>query len=139
MGFISALFLSYMPEEQTFWHLVACLNHKKYGLADMYRPGMSRVMEALGIFQHTLALYLPQVHAHLEQEGVHATMFATQWFVTLFAYSFPFAFVTRIWDIFLHEGWKIIYRVAIALLKLSESTTTTTADLYRHYSYTIDT
>lgn len=25
---------------------------------------------------------------------------------------------TRIWDIFLHDGWKIIYTVGLALLKL---------------------
>lgn len=38
MGFLSAMFLCYMPEQQAFWLLVACLNHKRYGLADLYRP-----------------------------------------------------------------------------------------------------
>ncbi|OQR99208.1 hypothetical protein ACHHYP_07166 [Achlya hypogyna] len=120
MGFISALFLSYMPEEQTFWQLVACLNQKKFGLADLYRPGMPRVVEVIAIFDACVRLYLPALARHLDAEGLHPTMFATQWFVTLFAYSFPFELVTRVWDVFLHEGWKIVYRVAVALLKLSE-------------------
>ncbi|KDO27711.1 hypothetical protein SPRG_07340 [Saprolegnia parasitica CBS 223.65] len=120
MGFISALFLSYMPEEHTFWQLVAVLNQKKFGLADMYRPGMPRVVEIIAIFDACIRLYLPKLGTHMDNEGLHPTMYATQWFVTIFAYSFPFEFVTRVWDIFLHEGWKIVYRVAIALLKISE-------------------
>jgi hypothetical protein len=36
-------------------------------------------------------------------------------------YSFPFDLVTRAWDIFLAEGWKAVFRVAIAFLKLHES------------------
>ncbi|RHY33691.1 hypothetical protein DYB32_003530 [Aphanomyces invadans] len=117
-----ALFLSYMPEEQTFWHVVACLNQKKYGMADIYRPGMPRVMEIMWIFEQSMKLYVPKLTDHLAAEGLHPTMYATQWFVTLYSYSFPFEFVTRVWDIYLHEGWKIVYRVAVALLKVSEST-----------------
>ncbi|ETV89122.1 hypothetical protein H257_00498 [Aphanomyces astaci] len=122
MGFISALFLSYMPEEQTFWHVVACLNQKKYGMADMYRPGMPRVMEIMWTFDQSMKQYLPKLADHLDAEGLHPTMYATQWFVTLYSYSFPFEFVTRVWDIYLHEGWKIVYRVALALLTVSEKT-----------------
>ena len=39
-------------------------------------------------------------------------MFATQWFMTLFSQKFPFSVVLRIWDIFLAEGLKIIFRVS---------------------------
>ncbi|KAF0687928.1 Aste57867_20420 [Aphanomyces stellatus] len=124
MGFISALFLSYMPEEQTFWHLVACLNQKKYGMADIYRPGMPRAAEIMSIFEQCTKTYLPKLTEHMDAEGLHPTMYATQWFITLYSYSFPFEFVTRVWDIFLHEGWKIVYRIAIALLKVSEKTLT---------------
>jgi len=121
MGFLSAMFLSYMPEEQTFWHLVACLNNKKFGLSDIYRPGMPRVSKIMFTFDSLLATFLPKLAQHLEKEGLHPTMYSSQWFITLFSYSFRFEFVTRVWDIFLNEGWKIIYRVAVALMKMSES------------------
>jgi hypothetical protein len=121
MGFLSAMFLSYMPEEQSFWHLVACLNHKKYDLANLYRPGMPKVMEVMGIYKILLNENLPEVATHLDQEGLHPTMYLSQWFITMFTYSFPFDFVTRVWDVFLSEGWKIVYRIALALLKISQS------------------
>lgn len=44
-------------------------------------------------------------------------MFATQWFMTLFSQKFPFSIVLRIWDIFLAEGLKILFRVAVALVQ----------------------
>ena len=46
-------------------------------------------------------------------------MFATQWFMTLFSQKFPFSVVLRIWDIFLAEGLKIIFRVAVALVQIA--------------------
>ena len=40
-------------------------------------------------------------------------MYATHWFVTLFCAQFPFAFVARVWDAFLLEGWKPVFRAAV--------------------------
>lgn len=121
MGFLSAMFLSYMPEEQSFWHLVACLNHKRYDLANLYRPRMPKVPELIFVFERLMEQLMPHVAAHLEAEGLHPTMYLTQWFITLFTYNFPFEFVTRVWDMFLYEGWKVIFRVALALMKVSQS------------------
>ena len=59
---------------------------------------------------------LPRLAAHFEREGVDHAMYASQWFITIFAYSFPFDLVTRVWDMFLLEGWKAVYRVALAVL-----------------------
>lgn len=39
----------------------------------------------------------------------------------VYSRSFPYDVVVRIWDIFLSEGWVIVYQVALALLKLYES------------------
>ena len=47
-------------------------------------------------------------------------MYFTEWFVTLYTRSFPFDLVVRVFDVFFFEGWKIIFRVALALLKLAQ-------------------
>ena len=38
--------------------------------------------------------------------------------MTMFCRGFSFDLVTRVWDIFLFEGYKIVYRVGLALLKV---------------------
>lgn len=41
--------------------------------------------------------------------------------MTMFCRGFSFDLVTRVWDIYLLEGYKIVYRVSMALLKLSQT------------------
>ena len=43
-----------------------------------------------------------------------------KWFLTVCVYNFRFSTVTRVWDIFMAEGVKIIFRVALAILKLNQ-------------------
>ena len=64
---------------------------------------------------------LPKMAMHLQSISMRPSMYASQWFMTVFSYNFPFDVVVRIWDIFLAEGWKIVFRVALALLQLSAS------------------
>eukprot|EP00301_Raphidiophrys_heterophryoidea_P003581 c11611_g1_i1.p1 GENE.c11611_g1_i1~~c11611_g1_i1.p1 ORF type:complete len:138 (-),score=34.12 c11611_g1_i1:133-546(-) len=56
-----------------------------------------------------------------KEEQVNPTMYASQWFMTLFSYNFPFETVLRLWDIFFSEGFITIYRVALALLTRGET------------------
>lgn len=44
--------------------------------------------------------------------------YATEWFMTMFARGFSFDLVTRVMDVFSLEGYKIVYRVCLALLKV---------------------
>lgn len=49
-------------------------------------------------------------------------MYATQWLLTQYTSSFHFDLVTRVWDCFLVEGFKTIYRVMLALLQQAQPT-----------------
>ena len=47
-------------------------------------------------------------------------MYATQWFITIFALNLPADILARVWDLFIFKGMKIIYKIIIALLKINE-------------------
>ena len=64
---------------------------------------------------------LPKLFAHLEAENLHESMYSIEWFMTIYTRSFHFDLVTRIWDVMLHEGKKIVFRVALALMKVISS------------------
>ena len=55
-------------------------------------------------------------------------MYASRWFITLFADYFPMNLVVRILDIYLMEGRKILYRVALAIFKILEKQLMTAED-----------
>jgi hypothetical protein len=40
------------------------------------------------------------------------------WYMSLFSAVLPFNLFLRVFDIFLIEGWKILYRVSFTILKL---------------------
>lgn len=47
-------------------------------------------------------------------------MYASQWFITIFAVNLPAEILARVWDLFIFQGMKIIYKIIIALLKIHE-------------------
>jgi len=38
-----------------------------------------------------------------EKEMINASMYASQWFIIFFSYSFPFSLALQIWDVFFVE------------------------------------
>jgi TBC1 domain family member 10 len=118
MGFIAAMFLTYMPAEEAFYCLLSLMQRPTLPLRAMFRAGMPGTKLVLGVFGSLAEKYLPNIWQHLNQENIHHSMFATSWFMTVFTNSFPFDLVTRIFDVLWYEGWKIVYRVALALLKV---------------------
>ena len=65
--------------------------------------------------------FMPKIYQKLIKFNVYPTMYASQWFFTCFSNCLSFNVVVRIFDCYLLEGEKIIYRVALALFKLKEN------------------
>lgn len=45
-------------------------------------------------------------------------MFASEWFTTLFGYTFPVKFTKRVWTCFFDKGKIYLFHVSMAILKL---------------------
>lgn len=73
-----------MPDEEAFCVLVRLMdsyNLRSHFLADM--PGLQlRLFQ----FDRLLEEILPLVHTHFMRKGIKSSMFASQWFMTLFSY-----------------------------------------------------
>eukprot|EP01083_Nonionella_stella_P083472 230847_1 len=119
MGFVSALLLMYMGEEETFWVLV-CLMRGKYQLHGCYRPGFPTLQKRFFQFERLMDKFSPKVMRHFRECDLPCMMYASQWFITVFSHSVPFDLVVRVWDVFLSEGYKVIFRVGIAMFRLYE-------------------
>lgn len=87
----------------------------------MFGEGMRETHQSLYVAEKLIQQFLPKLFKHFEKETIHVTMFATQWVLTQYTSSFRFDLVTRLWDCFLFEGWKVTYRVMLALLQHSQT------------------
>ncbi|KAG8345713.1 Rab GTPase TBC domain [Trypanosoma vivax] len=120
MGFVVGALSTQMAEEEAFWALHALMYSNTIQLREMYRPGFPMLHRLFYQLKRLMEKLLPNLHHHFQKLGVEPAFFASQWFMTLFVYHFNFRGLLRIWDVFMSEGWKIIFRVAIALMGWEE-------------------
>ncbi|ETO04511.1 TBC domain-containing protein, partial [Reticulomyxa filosa] len=123
MQSIAALMLMYMTEEETFWVLVSLADDPTYAMDLLWQPLMPGIPLRFYQLERLVRMKMPKLAKHMEAEGANhpATYQATQWFVTGFlATSMGFECLMRVWDIYLSEGLKTLFRFGLGLLKYYE-------------------
>jgi hypothetical protein len=116
MNFIAMPLLFNMPEEEAFSLFVTLMN--KYGLRDLFVHDMAGLHLHLYQFERLLEEFEPALYCHLRRREVKPQLYATQWFLTLFAYRFPLQLVLRIYDLILSEGLEsAILKFGIVLMQ----------------------
>ncbi|KAL0221100.1 hypothetical protein RCL1_000954 [Eukaryota sp. TZLM3-RCL] len=118
MAFICAVLLLFMPEFDAFCTYSTLMNSSKYRLLELFKDNVPLVKECNWVLSNLIEKYLPNLFNHFNRNNVTCDIFATSWFLTLFVYSLPFPVVIRIWDLFIFEGWKVVFRVALGILTI---------------------
>lgn len=119
MGFIAALFLTYMDEEQAFWMLHSLMT--KYNLSGYYEDNFPGLIKSFYILLSLMKKHLPQIYNLFKKYEIIPSMYASQWFIAIFTNCFEFKVLVRFFDVFLFEGEKVLYRFALATLKVNET------------------
>ncbi|KAJ5908827.1 hypothetical protein N7495_001509 [Penicillium taxi] len=120
MNFIVMPLLFNTEEVDAFELLVKLMN--KYGLREMFIADMPGLHRSLYQFERLLEDLEPALYCHLKRRGVPPQLYATQWFLTLFAYRFPLQLVLRIYDLIFEEGLEsTILKFAMALMRRNVS------------------
>lgn len=108
----------------------------QYGLRTSFLPEMPGLQLRLYQFDRLIEDLIPLLHVHFLRNGVKSSMYAGQWFLTLFSYRsvspiistsisaddlvpsgrFPLDCVYRIFDAIFAEGIEAQFRFSIALL-----------------------
>ena len=85
---------------------------------------LSLVNQKFYVLERILCLYLglvakhyPKLHSTLVEFEIDPVIYASSWFITLFCNCLPACYAFRILECFLMEGEKVIYRVALMILK----------------------
>ena len=120
MNFLIMPLLFNMPEEEAFCILVRLMNH--YKLRDLFIQDMPGLHMRLYQFERLLEDLEPALYCHLHRRGVSSHLYATQWFLTLFAYRFPLQLVLRIYDLIFSEGLEAILRFGVVLMQKNAET-----------------
>lgn len=107
-----------MPEEDAFCVFVKLM--QDYRMREIFKPTMAELGLCIFQLESLLQETLPLLFSHFQAQGFHTAMYASSWFLTLFASVFPLNASFRIMDVFICEGREGLFRVILAMLTLGE-------------------
>uniref|UniRef100_A0A1A8JAF8 TBC1 domain family, member 2B n=2 Tax=Nothobranchius kuhntae TaxID=321403 RepID=A0A1A8JAF8_NOTKU len=115
---LAAIALLYLDQEDAFWTLVAIV--EVFMPRDYYTKTLLGSQVDQRVFKDLMNEKLPRLHAHFEQHKVDFSLITFNWFLVVFVDSVVSDILFKIWDAFLFEGPKIMFRFALALFKYKE-------------------
>ncbi|XP_018330647.1 growth hormone-regulated TBC protein 1 [Agrilus planipennis] len=116
MNYIAGLLLLVTKNaESSFWLLKTLVERI---LPQYYSKNMSGLITDLAVLDKLVQKNEPAVHRHIESIGLPWAVTTTKWFICIYAEVLPTETVLRIWDSIFYEGSKVIFRVALTLIKM---------------------
>ncbi|KAL9988011.1 hypothetical protein ACROYT_G002404 [Oculina patagonica] len=100
-AFIVGILLMQMPEEDAFCVFVKLM--QDYRMREIFKPTMAELGLCIFQLESMLQESLPLLYSHFQAQGFHTAMYASSWFLTLFASVFPLNASFRIMDVFICE------------------------------------
>ena len=119
MIFVAVPLIMNMTDSECFCLLVTMM--KDYRLRDLFCPDMRGLHRQLYQFDRLLEQNSPLLYNHLVKQGIKSSMYASQWFLTFFAYKFPLEIVLRIYDIVITHGIEALLKFAVNLMLQNEN------------------
>lgn len=116
MNFLGAVLLKVVKSEEiTFLLLLGMM--KKWDMENMYVPGVPDLSLREYQMDYYLNTIIPDLYSHFRKVGITNGFFISRWFMTLFSTYLPLQTLLRVWDCFFLDGWKVIIKFSVALLR----------------------
>ncbi|KAM7360941.1 TBC1 domain family member whacked [Cochliomyia hominivorax] len=113
---IAAFLLMHLPAEDAFWVFVSVCD---VYLEDYFISGLEVLQNDAGILEGLLKKTCPPVYRHLQKHKVEPLLYMTDWFLCAMTRTLPWETLLRVWDCFLAEGIRVIFKVALVILGAS--------------------
>ena len=125
MNFIVAVALLFLEPEDAFWLLVAIT---ECHLNNYYDMSLTGAQVDQFVLKELIQQKAPDLHRHFEITEVEVTSLTLNWFMAIFIDSVPFETLLRIWDCFLLEGPKVLFRFTLGILIMNRESVLTLMD-----------
>jgi hypothetical protein len=122
MNFVVGFLCNIYKNEQTVFNVYIKLMQKCL-MDELYLPDVPLLHQFFFQLEKLSSIYLPNLHVHLQSEGVNYSFFSSAWFLTVFTHSLQFEksekfppLLLLVWDMFLLDGWKAVFRTILIIL-----------------------
>lgn len=115
----STLLLVHADEEEAFWILVSIV--EKLLPAEFFSPSLLVSRACPMVLLDYVQQLMPKLYLHLLDQEVDLPAICFSWFLSLFTDCLPVETLFRVWDVFFVDGMDVLFRVALAILKVNEA------------------
>ena len=133
MGMIAATLLLFCSEDDVFWMMAAVMEDL---LPSSYFSSNLWGAQADQLVLHSLTTsVLPELAAVLSQHNIDLSLISLHWFITIFSSALHIKILVRVWDLVFYHGTSVMFRVALAMLRMSEPqilNASNSADIFKH-------
>jgi len=123
MNFIVGFLYLLLQDESKVFKFFVCLI-EKYKMKDLFTQDVPLLKRYFYQIDRLLFIHCPEINEYFRSESVNASFFTSAWFITLFTYTVqhtkgpaPPPMLLHIWDAFLLEGWKGLFKAGIFIVK----------------------
>lgn len=141
MNILVAALLIYMLEEQAFWCLNVVCTHLVPGY---YSKSMYGTLLDQKVFELMVETTMPVMWEHISRHDIQLSVVLLPWFLLLYLSSMPLVYATRIVDVFMLQGPRTLFQVALAIIRINGEKLLSTDDdgtfiqILKEYFLTLD-
>ena len=115
MNFIAGALIELIEEEEKiFWIFLSFIDNIDMNL--LYLKNMPDYSIRVFQLNYFIKQYFPDLFNHFKKNQITPDIIFSKWILTIFANYLPFETCYKIWDLFIIDKWKAIFRISIVLL-----------------------
>ena len=115
MNFIAGALINFIDnEEKCFWIFLHFIDNIE--LKMLYIQNMPVYLIKLYQLNYYIKENFPKLLPHLKKNQVNPDIFFSKWILTAFSNFLPFETLYNVWDLFIIDKWKAIFKFSIIIL-----------------------
>ncbi len=115
MNFIAGALVNLIDnEEKCFWIFLCFIDNIKLNL--LYLRNMPDFLIRVYQLKKLIEFYFPKLGNHLKRNHINIDLFFSKWLLTIFSNYLPFDVLYKVWDVFIIDKWKALFKFCMILL-----------------------
>ena len=115
MNFIAGALVNLINnEEKCFWIFLTFIDNIQLNL--LYLKNMPDFLIRVYQLKNFIEFYFPKLFNHLRRNQINIDLFFSKWLLTIFSNYFPFEVLYHVWDVFIIDKWKSLFKFCMIIL-----------------------
>ena len=115
MNFIAGALANLIDnEEKCFWIFLTFIDNIQLNL--LYLKNMPDFLIRVYQLKKFIEFYFPKLSNHLRRNQINIDLFFSKWLLTIFSNYFPFDVLYHVWDVFIIDKWKSLFRFCMIII-----------------------